>query len=179
MIAAGYEKGMRMKRHKIRKKRNPGWYFLLPEFLGVSVFGLIPFADVVRRSFFQTVDGSFVGISNYMQVIKNDAFNLAAKNTLRFVVTCIPCLLLLSLILAMLLQQVLILAEKKKKHRDVTMEQFYRGSAAALKSMYLLPMAILTAHGSHCSQIRGCQKESSTVRPHLPPGLPSEADTYF
>ena len=107
---------MRMKIKKIRKKRNPGWYFLLPEFLGVSVFGLIPFADVVRRSFFQTVDGSFVGISNYVQVIKNDAFNLAAKNTLRFVVTCIPCLLLLSLILAMLLQQVLILAEKKKKH---------------------------------------------------------------
>ena len=71
------------------------------------MFGLIPFADVVRRSFFQTVDGSFVGISNYVQVIKNDAFNLAAKNTLRFVVTCIPCLLLLSLILAMLLQQVL------------------------------------------------------------------------
>ena len=59
--------------------------------------------------------GSFVGISNYVQVIKNDAFNLAAKNTLRFVVTCIPCLLLLSLILALLLQQVLILAEKKKK----------------------------------------------------------------
>ena len=144
-IAAGYEKGMRMKRHKIRKKRNPGWYFLLPEFLGVSVFGLIPFADVVRRSFFQTVDGSFVGISNYVQVIKNDAFNLAAKNTLRFVVTCIPCLLLLSLILALLLQQVLILAEKKKKHLDVTMEQFYRGSAAALKSMYLLPMAIPAA----------------------------------
>ena len=144
-IVAGYEKGMRMKRHKIRKKRNPGWYFLLPEFLGVSVFGLIPFADVVRRSFFQTVDGSFVGISNYVQVIKNDAFNLAAKNTLRFVVTCIPCLLLLSLILALLLQQVLILAEKKKKHRDVTMEQFYRGSAAALKSMYLLPMAIPAA----------------------------------
>ena len=109
------------------------------------MFGLIPFADVVRRSFFQTVDGSFVGISNYVQVIKNDAFNLAAKNTLRFVVTCIPCLLLLSLILAMLLQQVLILAEKKKKHRDVTMEQFYRGSAAALKSMYLLPMAIPAA----------------------------------
>ena len=136
---------MRMKRHKIRKKRNPGWYFLLPEFLGVSVFGLIPFADVVRRSFFQTVDGSFVGISNSVQVIKNDAFNLAAKNTLRFVVTCIPCLLLLSLILALLLQQVLILAEKKKKHRDVTMEQFYRGSAAALKSMYLLPMAIPAA----------------------------------
>ena len=136
---------MRMKIKKIRKKRNPGWYFLLPEFLGVSVFGLIPFADVVRRSFFQTVDGSFVGISNYVQVIKNDAFNLAAKNTLRFVVTCIPCLLLLSLILAMLLQQVLILAEKKKRHRDVTMEQFYRGSAAALKSMYLLPMAIPAA----------------------------------
>lgn len=109
------------------------------------MFGLIPFADVVRRSFFQTVDGSFVGISNYVQVIKNDAFDLAAKNTLRFVVTCIPCLLLLSLILAMLLQQVLILAEKKKKHRDVTMEQFYRGSAAALKSMYLLPMAIPAA----------------------------------
>ena len=64
-IAAGYEKGMRMKRHKIRKKRNPGWYFLLPVF--------------------QTAAGSFVGISNYVQVIKNDAFDLAAKNTLRFV----------------------------------------------------------------------------------------------
>lgn len=130
---------------KSRKKRNPGWYFLLPELFGVALFGLIPFADVVRRSFFQTADNSFVGFDNYFQVVKNSAFRLAARNTIHFVVVCIPCLLILSLLLALLLQQLLVLAEKKKKHRDVSMEQFYRNGTAVLKSIYLLPMAIPAA----------------------------------
>ncbi len=139
---------MRSKKRDSRQRRrkiNPGVLFLLPELSGVLVFGLIPFADVVRRSFFQAANESFAGLSNYREVVTNQAFRLAAENTARFVGICIPCLLLLSLFLALLLQQGLLLAEKMKRHRNVSMEHFYRSSVAVLKSMYLLPMAIPAA----------------------------------
>ena len=127
------------------RKRNPGVLFLLPELAGVLIFGLIPFADVVRRSFFQAASESFVGLANYREVVKNSAFRLAAGNTMRFVGICIPCLLILSLFLALLLQQGLFLAEKMQRHRNASMEHFYRSGVAWLKSLYLLPMAIPAA----------------------------------
>ena len=63
---------------------------------------LIPFADVIRRSLFTATGGAFVGASNYMKVFSNDAFGLAAGNTLKFVLICIPVLVALSLLLALL-----------------------------------------------------------------------------
>ncbi len=130
--------------HRSRKK-NPGVLFLLPELAGVLIFGLIPFADVVRRSFFQTANKSFAGFSNYREVVSNQAFRLAAGNTVRFVGICIPGLLILSLVLALFLQHGMLFAEKMKKQRNVSMEHFYRNGVVWLKSLYLLPMAIPAA----------------------------------
>lgn len=112
-----------------RKKRREriGLLFLLPGFLGISVFYLIPFADVIRRSFMQASGKKFCGLANYRLVVKNTAFLLAAKNTARFVVVCLPLLLLLSLLFAMLLNG---LKDRLK---------------AVLKSAFLLPLAIPAA----------------------------------
>lgn len=99
--------------------------FLAPGFLGVSFFVLIPFCDVIRRSFYTALSGEFTGIKNYVSVFQNAAFKLAAANSLRFTAVCLPLLLVISLILALLMYQ------------HVRLER--------LKSLYLLPMAVPAA----------------------------------
>lgn len=78
--------------------------FLAPSMIGLSIFVLIPFVDTVRRSFFNPLGDKFVGMENYSSVIGNDAFLLAAGNTVRFIVICVPLLLVISLTLALLIE---------------------------------------------------------------------------
>lgn len=108
------------------KKRRTSWFFILPGLTGVLVFYLIPFGDVVRRSFWRAAGNGFAGLDNYRQVFDNQAFRLAAVNTARFVLVCLPLLLVLSLGLAVLLQ-------KQGAGRGL------------LKSAYLVPLAIPAA----------------------------------
>lgn len=102
------------------------WMFLMPSLAGILFFILIPFGDVVRRSFFEAMSGTFVGVNNYISVFTNEAFQLASKNTGRFILICIPLLLVLSLILS-------ILVMGQKELGDV------------FKSSFLIPMAIPVA----------------------------------
>lgn len=102
------------------------WFFLLPSLLAVSILVLIPFLDVVRRSFFSAMGGQFVGIKNYISVFQNDAFQLAAINTAKFTLICIPILLVFSLILALLVDAL------KEQH-------------GIFKTTFLIPMSIPVA----------------------------------
>ncbi len=108
------------------KRNRMAWIFILPGLAGILVFYIIPFADVVRRSFMKAMGNGFAGLSNYRQAAGSTAFQMAAGNTARFVFTCIPLLLLLSLGIAVLLQ-----GEGRYKH--------------LLKSAYLVPLAIPAA----------------------------------
>ncbi len=74
--------------------------FLLPSLAGVSVFVLLPFLDVVRRSFLTAVTGQWNGTENYRMVFENQAFRLAIQNTARFTLVCLPLLIGLGLFLA-------------------------------------------------------------------------------
>jgi len=112
-----------MKKHTFRY---PGLLFILPSLLGVSVFVLIPFLDVVRRSFTTVVTGEFTGWKNYQTIFANTAFRLAAGNTLRFLVVCMPILILLSLLISVFLD------------KQVKIGQ-------PLKTAYLVPMAVPVA----------------------------------
>lgn len=116
-----------MSLNRKRRRAFSGLLFLFPGFLGITVFYLVPFADVVRRSFMQASGETFCGADNYKLVLNNAAFLLASKNTARFVLVCLPLLLVLSLLLALLVNG---LAEKLK---------------TAFKSAFLLPMAIPAA----------------------------------
>lgn len=109
-----------------KKRELKGLLFVLPSFAGVGIFWLVPFLDVVRRSFFSAVSGEFTGWKNYETIFRNQAFRLAAGNTLHFFVVCIPLLVMLSLLIAVLLT-------RRKKGIQL------------LKSMFLLPMAIPVA----------------------------------
>lgn len=114
-----------MKKKKWNKSRRAFLAFLLPSFLGVVFFVLLPFLDVFKRSFTTAITGEFVGIQNYVTVYENRAFRLAVGNTLRFTLVCLPLLLVLGLLAALLL---------------TNMKQ-----AQLLKSFFLLPMAMPAA----------------------------------
>lgn len=91
----------RIKRTCISRNKK-AWLFLAPSLAGTAVFMLLPFVNVAARSFFQAVGGQFAGMGNYIQVWENGAFRLAVKNTLRFMLVCIPCLMAFSLWTAVL-----------------------------------------------------------------------------
>lgn len=114
----------------MRRSKWTGLSFLLPGFCGVAFFSLLPFMDVIRSSFVQVVSGRFCGLENYRIVLHNRAFLLAVKNTLRFLLVCLPLLLGISLVLAFLLH-----AWQMAFHQKLRL----------LKAAYLVPMAIPAA----------------------------------
>lgn len=128
------------------RKRLAGISFLLPGLCGVAVFYLIPFVDVIRRSFVQMASGSFCGLQNYKMVVENDAFRLAAKNTVRFVLVCLPLLLVLSLVLAFFVNE--LWTDLKQFHRRGQQRsggESVNALIGAIKAAYLLPLAIPAA----------------------------------
>ena len=78
---------------------------------------------MVRRSFFNAVGSEFVGLENYRGVLENEAFRLAAGNTVRFLIVCLPLLLGSSLFFGILLLNI-------------------GRKSGILKSGFLLPMAV-------------------------------------
>ena len=107
------------------KKRDAWILFLLPSLIGVSVFVLLPFLDVIRRSFLTAVTQKWTGIQNYQTVFANQAFRLAIQNTLRFTAVCLPLLIGIGLLISVQLSRL-------KKIQLV-------------KSMFLFPLAMPAA----------------------------------
>lgn len=99
--------------------------FLLPSLMGVLLFVLLPFLDVIRRSFLTAVTEEWTGLHNYEVVLANQAFQLAVKNTVRFTLVCLPLLIGIGLFLSVQLSRL-----KKVQ---------------LLKSLFLLPMAMPAA----------------------------------
>ena len=100
--------------------------FLGVSLAGISVFFLIPFVETIRRSFYDARGKNYIGLDGYESVLANSAFRLAAANTAKFAVICIPLLLAASLITALLIRAV-------------------RPRGRAFKTTYLLPMAVPVA----------------------------------
>ena len=109
-----------------RKEAMVGLAFILPSLAGIAVFVLIPFADAVRRSVTQGFTGVFMGFKYYLEIFVNASFKTALVNTGRFMIICVPLLLVLSLIVAIMLSG-------KVRGRN------------ALRASFLVPMAIPVA----------------------------------
>lgn len=89
----------------MQKGTGPTIFLLLcPSLAGVAIFYLLPFLEVIRRSFTDAMGRRFVAWNNYRDVLQNEAFHLALSNTTYFLCVCIPALLLFSLILALLVR---------------------------------------------------------------------------
>ncbi|MCI8660148.1 MAG: sugar ABC transporter permease [Lachnospiraceae bacterium] len=81
------------------------YLFLTPSFLGVTVFFVLPFLDVVRRSFSDAMGRFFVGLENYESVWNNQAFRLAGGNTICFLAAALPLLFTGSLVLSLMVYE--------------------------------------------------------------------------
>ncbi|MCH5303550.1 MAG: sugar ABC transporter permease [Ruminococcus sp.] len=75
--------------------------FLLPSFIGVTVFYIIPYIICFIESLF--TGGQFVGLGNYIDLFSNYSFTLALKNTAIFTLTAIPLLMVISFLIALFL----------------------------------------------------------------------------
>lgn len=129
---------------KVRRMMAP-WLFMAPSLGGVAVFTALPFLDVVRRSFQDTMGTKFVGMDNYRAVAANSAFRLAVGNTVRFLAVCIPLLMTVSFGAAVLLYwgsdtsgESGVPKEKGREGRRKDKKNWYR----VFRTTLVLPMAI-------------------------------------
>jgi multiple sugar transport system permease protein len=114
------------KKRYSQKQERIAYLFLAPSLLGVGIFVLIPFFDAIKRSFYEAMSGKFVGFDNYTTVLNNEAFQMASKNTFRFIFTCIPILLVISLLFSIIISS-------------------FKKTGEFFKATFLIPMAIPVA----------------------------------
>lgn len=90
--------------HSITSQVN-AWLLLLPAFIIISVFSLIPMGSTIVNSFFMNGDGGsvskFVGIDNYLYLLDDKVFRKALWNNFIFAVSVIPCSMVLALVMAL------------------------------------------------------------------------------
>lgn len=82
------------------KREKMGLLFLLPSLLGMSIFFLLPYMNLIFLSVGVSKNDVNWTIENYEKVLQNSAFQLATKNTIQFMAICIPILLVASLFIA-------------------------------------------------------------------------------
>ncbi|NIK75073.1 multiple sugar transport system permease protein [Paenibacillus castaneae] len=97
-----WKKGVKV----IRRDSAIALLFLAPSLVGFALFYFIPFV----MGFFYSlqdnvVDGSFVGVDNYKELLESSSFRKAINNTLLFTGVSVPLIIALSLLLALILNQ--------------------------------------------------------------------------
>lgn len=79
---------------------------VLPSFIGVLIFFLIPFCIVIYYSLINNpISAQFVGLDNFRRLFQTVAFRKAATNTATFSLISVPLAVVISLWLATLLER--------------------------------------------------------------------------
>ena len=93
-------------RHYLRKNAVP-YLFMLPGLFFIATFMIYPLVDGVRLSFYRwtgwEINKTFVGLSNFQELIYDARFWAAAKNNLVWTGISVPGVVSLGLLLALLL----------------------------------------------------------------------------
>lgn len=90
----------------LRRERRRTLPFLLPSILGVAVFFIAPMFVVLYQSVVDNpFNQAFVGLDNFIAILKNTAFQRAMKNTGMFSAVAVPLAVILPLLFAMLLMK--------------------------------------------------------------------------
>ena len=100
------EKIRRKQNKKKHKKTVCSLLFLAPSFIGVLLFFFVPFSVVV---YYYMIDNpirkKFVLFDNFIALMSNKAFQMAAANTLKFTLVSVPLAVILSLLMACMLDK--------------------------------------------------------------------------
>ena len=98
---------MKKARSKLHIKRENlvSMMLLWPSLVGVLIFFLLPFCVVCYYSVIDNpLKHNFVFLKNFVDLLHNSSFALAAKNTASFSVIAVPLAVILALVLALLLE---------------------------------------------------------------------------
>lgn len=88
-------------------QRNAPYYFLVPVVIVFSIFMIYPIIKSFQLSFFAFEGGkyNFVGLGNYLSLMKDATFKKALLNTFVYLLVQVPVMVFLSLLLAYLMDQ--------------------------------------------------------------------------
>lgn len=88
------------------RRKLTGYAMALPMILGFTLFYVIPACIMVWYSVsFGIGKREYVGLGNFIELFENEMFLLALKNTMRFLIICVPAIIAISLVIALLLQK--------------------------------------------------------------------------
>lgn len=95
-----------MKNFKYRAENSPkAWLYLLPALVFILIFNVYP----LIRTFIMALESNsilnphFVGMDNFVFVLKDKTFHLALKNTFIYAITVVPLSIIISMIIALIL----------------------------------------------------------------------------
>lgn len=89
-----------------KRVKNISALYLLPSIIGVALFFVLPFMVVIYYSLIDNpISGNFVFLDNFVSLLSNKAFKMAAANSLTFSFTAVPLAVVLSLGIAFLLDK--------------------------------------------------------------------------
>lgn len=132
----------------MKKKRNRpedmklAIFFLAPSIIGFSIFYAIPFIGGIYYSLVSnSFNGSFVGLQNYLELLKNPSFIKAVSNTAIFTSLSVPLNILLSLGLALLLN-------KKIYGRNIFRTLFITPLVVPVASIVFVLQSLFDIHGT-------------------------------
>ena len=90
-------------------RRRWGVVFILPQLVSLICFGIIPIVIAFILNFYEwngfTIP-EFIGIENFITVLKDSDMWTAVRNTLVYTVIYVPCSIILALLLAVVLNKV-------------------------------------------------------------------------
>jgi ABC-type sugar transport system permease subunit len=94
---------------RLEKKESwTGWLFILPLIIGVGIFtyGALVYSFQISLTRWELLTPPvFVGIKNYVKIFHDPVFKDCLLNTLFFVITIVPCGIVLALFFAIILNQ--------------------------------------------------------------------------
>ena len=86
-----------MKKKKSISYAKWGYIFILPFFITFLIFSLIPLVDTVRYSFYEyyrsgikEIGPNFIGMANYLSLLKSDMFKYGANTLILWVIGFVP-----------------------------------------------------------------------------------------
>ena len=86
-----------MKKKKSISYAKWGYIFILPFFITFLIFSLIPLVDTVRYSFYEyyrsgikEIGPNFIGIANYLSLLKSDMLKYSANTLILWVIGFVP-----------------------------------------------------------------------------------------
>jgi multiple sugar transport system permease protein len=97
-----------LKKRSKRQEMLSAYLFILPMFAGLMVFSVIPFVQNILYSFRKMGvfgEGSFIGLKNYRDLLSDEYFWIALRNTFFYALIGVPLVLIFSIFLAHLLNK--------------------------------------------------------------------------